>query len=152
MDTTTRFANPTTTNAPGHARPRTQITCSRCKATDTVPFRPTPGRRILCGACHKKARDRMVRAPRIPLPPPKRMLSMRRKGHFIYDAMEVVHAEGELEESQRRAFVEMVFARGSRQTSRAAIAFIEEKAEEGILVPDEAERLAALVQDYSRKR
>lgn len=133
-------------------RPSNAITCTRCGQADTVPFTPTPGRPILCGGCHRKARERRRAAPRIPLPPPRRMLNMKRKGHFVYDALEALDARGELEEHQQRAFVEMVFARGSRRSTRDAIEFIEEKTDEGALAPLEAQRLSEIVNQYSKKR
>jgi hypothetical protein len=80
------------------------------------------------------------------------MLSQRRKGHFVHDALAELQKADAMDESQRRAFVEMVFTRGARQTSQAAQEFLREKAEEDVLPPDTAERLAGLVDRYSARQ
>lgn len=134
----------------------TPIVCSRCKKDGHVPFTPTPGRPILCGDCHRKSQARPRYGAPLPdhlrAPPPKRALNMKRKGHFVYDALEVIGDESELDASNRRAFVEMVFARGSRQTTADAITFIEEKAQEGTLTDADAEALANVVRRYAKRQ
>lgn len=79
------------------------------------------------------------------------MLSMGRKGHFVHDAREAL-AEAGVEESQRRTFIEMVFSRGARLGTRAAVAFLDEKQADGTLSPQENDRLARLVERYSERR
>jgi CxxC-x17-CxxC domain-containing protein len=36
---------------PGGERQRFDITCDQCGKTDTVPFKPSTGRPVLCGDC-----------------------------------------------------------------------------------------------------
>lgn len=133
--------------------PRTQttVTCSRCKKAATVPFTPTPGRPVYCRACFNRAPARSE-APRVALPPRKRMLSQRRKGHFVYDAMEALAERETWDESEKRTFVEMVFARGSRMGTGAAIEFLSEKRADETIAPGEAAKLADLVEKYSLRR
>jgi hypothetical protein len=80
------------------------------------------------------------------------MLSQRRKGHFVHDALAELGRADAMDEGQRRAFVEMVFTRGARQTSQAAQEFLREKAQEEVLPPETAERLAGLVDRYSARQ
>lgn len=42
--------------ATGSDRPRFEITCDQCGKTDTVPFKPSTGRPILCGECFAASR------------------------------------------------------------------------------------------------
>ena len=136
------------------------VTCSRCHAATTVPFTPTPGRPVYCKACFAKRNAMGPRAgmwgsnaaPRVRAPPARRMLSQRRKGHFVHDAMAELQRGGTLDENQRRAFVEMVFTRGARQTTEAAQEFVREKAQDDTLTPAEAERLARLLDRYSSRQ
>ena len=140
-------------NAPSSA----SVTCSRCHAATTVPFTPTPGRPVYCRACFSK-RNAAARPawgannPRPRAPPGKHMLSQRRKGHFVHDALAELDKGGTMDENQRRAFVEMVFTRGARQTSQAAQEFVQEKAGEDVLSPAEAENLARLIDRYSARQ
>ena len=39
------------TRGPGGERQRFEITCDQCGKTDTVPFKPSTGRPVLCGDC-----------------------------------------------------------------------------------------------------
>ncbi len=85
--------------------------------------------------------------------PKRRMLERARKGHFVYDALGAFGADdGELDTRDRRVLVEMVFTRGSRQTTEAAIAFLAEKQTEGVISGDAHARLAHLVERYSAKQ
>ena len=34
----------------------TEVTCTECKKTTTVPFTPTPGKPVYCDECFKKKR------------------------------------------------------------------------------------------------
>ena len=135
----------------------TQVTCTRCRSPTTVPFTPTPGRPVYCKACFAKrpgAGPRMGQA--MPAPRPRgqgrRMLSQRRKGHFVHDALAELEKGGTMDETQRRAFVEMVFTRGARQTSDAAKEYVHEKAEEKLISPLEAEHLAELIDRYTSRQ
>lgn len=138
-----------------HRPQQATVTCSRCKKEATVPFQPTPGRPVYCRECYARpARMRPTRSQDKPnAHPPKRMLNMGRKGHFVYDAMRAIENDGEIEdEEQQRTFVEMVFARGSRQNTDAATEFLEEKRQEGLISEQEAARLREVVDRYSVKR
>lgn len=131
------------------------VTCSRCRQPAHVPFTPTPGRPVYCRACFAKRSatyDRGPHAPPVRAPPARRMLSQRRKGHFVHDALAELDRSDAMEEAQRRAFVEMVFTRGARQTSQAAQEFLREKAQEDVLPQETAERLAGLVERYSARQ
>lgn len=137
--------------------PRTQttVTCSRCKQPATVPFTPTPGRPVYCRACFSRAPAAQTTrsAPnKSVLPPRRRMLSQRKKGHFVYDALEALGERETWDDSEKRTFVEMVFARGSRQGTGAAIEFLSEKRQDETITPQEAARLADLVETYSLRR
>lgn len=41
----------------GRERQSFEITCSQCGRTDTVPFKPTEGRPVLCSDCFKRQKD-----------------------------------------------------------------------------------------------
>ena len=47
------------------ATTRYAITCSKCGASDTVPFQPTDERPVYCRSCFKKMRDEMAVFPDI---------------------------------------------------------------------------------------
>lgn len=143
-------------------RTQTKVNCSRCKAEATVPFVPTPGRPVYCRACFEKRpapsprrgpRSRGPNASSEPNVQPRvRMLSYRRKGHFVYDALEQLEENAKMDEEQRRTFVEMLFTRGARQSSEAALDFLDEKRQEQMVGDDEADALARIVKHYSQKR
>lgn len=40
----------------GGERQRFEITCDQCGKTDTVPFKPSTGRPVLCGECFSASR------------------------------------------------------------------------------------------------
>lgn len=42
--------------AGGGERQRFEITCDQCGKTDTVPFKPSSGRPVLCGECFSAGR------------------------------------------------------------------------------------------------
>lgn len=143
------------------------VTCDKCGRESTVPFTPTPGRPVYCRDCFVKqpappmgARGPPGRGPggggfRGAAPPPranvprKRMLAQGRKGHFVHDVMEVLTRSGRMEEAQRRMFVEMLFTRGARQSTDAAIDFLEEKTRDETLLQEELDRIGRLVEKYS---
>lgn len=80
------------------------------------------------------------------------MLSMRRKGHFVYDALASLDEENQMDEDQRRTFVEMVFTRGARQDTATAQEFLDEKREEGIVSDEEASTIARVLDRYTERR
>lgn len=136
--------------------PAGAVLCTRCHGPAFVPFTPTPGRPVYCRACFVKrqeaAETRIANGPpRSRLPPAQRMLSYRRKGHFVHDALAEL-GKGTMDEGQRRAFVEMVFTRGARQTTRAALDYLHEKTTDETLGAREGEALARLVERYSERR
>lgn len=80
----------------------------------------------------------------------RRMLAQGRKGHFVYDVREVLAgSEGRIDEAQRRMFVEMVFTRGARMGTEAAVDFVREKRADDTLTSDEAKRIERLLEKYS---
>lgn len=140
-------------------RTQVQVTCSRCKAQATVPFQPTPGRPVYCRACFDKRPAPSPRGRGGPnsfgrpnVQPQVRMLSYRRKGHFVHDALAGLSDNERMDDDQRRTFVEMLFTRGARQSSVAAREFLEEKREEGIVSDDEASALERVLEQYSQRR
>lgn len=46
-----RRANFGSSRGPGGERQRFEIVCDQCGKTDTVPFKPSSGRPVLCGDC-----------------------------------------------------------------------------------------------------
>jgi CxxC-x17-CxxC domain-containing protein len=46
------------------ARPRYAITCSKCGASDTVPFQPSDERSVHCRSCFTKMRQEMGTDPK----------------------------------------------------------------------------------------
>ncbi len=81
--------------------------------------------------------------------PRKRMMAQGRKGHFVHDMREVFESTETLDENQRRMFIEMVFSRGTRQSTEAAVEFIQEKVDDTTLTGEVATRLCRLVEKYS---
>ncbi|HVL49614.1 MAG TPA: CxxC-x17-CxxC domain-containing protein [Candidatus Thermoplasmatota archaeon] len=158
--------NSSTPTARSAAPPRVQIevTCTACNQTATVPFQPTPGRPVFCAACFAKrgptafgargggSRPRTFGTDLNRSAPKKRMLSQGRKAHFVYDVLEVLTREGQMAEEQRRAFVEMLFTRGSRQSTEAARDFLAEKQGDETVTPVEAARIDRLLEQYSFRR
>jgi CxxC-x17-CxxC domain-containing protein len=51
-----RRANFSGTRGSGGERQRFEITCDQCGKTDTVPFKPSTGRPVLCGECFSASR------------------------------------------------------------------------------------------------
>ena len=140
-----------------------QVSCSRCGSQASVPFTPTPGRPVYCRPCFERRPAPSARAgPRRGrgsnggaepnVQPSRRMLSYRRKGHFVHDALAGLEENDRMDDEQRRTFVEMVFARGARQTTRAALDFLDEKREEGVVSDAEAAAVARVVEHYSQRR
>ncbi|HWG90452.1 MAG TPA: CxxC-x17-CxxC domain-containing protein [Candidatus Thermoplasmatota archaeon] len=147
------------------------VTCTSCKAETTVPFTPTPGRPVFCRDCFRKRSNApggppqrtggfggapgggFSRGPPQQMRQPKKaMLAQGRKAHFVYDSLAALGAEGKLDESQRRMFIEMLFTRGSRQSTEAAQEFLEAKLNDETITFEEAQRLSRLLDRYSFRR
>jgi hypothetical protein len=77
------------------------------------------------------------------------MLAQGRKAHFVYDVLDVLSRSGAMPEEQRRAFVEMLFTRGARQSTAAARDFVKEKLVDNTISTDEANRIDRLLEQYS---
>lgn len=88
-------------------------------------------------------------------PPPvpgarKRMLAQGRKGHFMYDANEIMKRhEGGMDDQHHRAFLEGLFARGARQDVNSAQDFLDEKLADNTITEDERDGLGRLMERYS---
>lgn len=127
---------------------------------------PTPGRPVYCRACFAK---RNVNSPQqsggpARRPPPrrdgppsrpvsgqrKRMLAQGRKGHFMYDAREILKSvEGGMDDQHHRAFLEGLFARGARGSTEDAQIFLDEKLEDKTITEDVRNGLGRLLERYS---
>lgn len=154
----------------------TEATCSSCGQVTTVPFVPTPGRPVYCRACFSKRSDAGGGPARGPprggpaggggsfgggqrrdygRPPPvpgarKRMLAQGRKGHFMFDAREIMkRSEGGMDDQHHRAFLEGLFARGARTSTEAAQDFLDEKLQEQTITDEERDGLGRLLERYS---
>ena len=152
---------PDSSTATTPSRTQVDITCSRCGAAATVPFTPTPGRPVYCRGCFESRPSPASRGPRSRggpnasqpnVQPARRMLSYRRKGHFVHDALAGLDDNDKMDDEQRRTFVEMLFTRGARQTTGAAAEFLDEKQDEGLISDDEAEALSRVLEQYSQRR
>lgn len=144
---------------------RTQVVCSKCGKSTTVPFVPTPGRPVFCRECFSSAPAAgggaggsrgggEYRGPRSPIAAPsnarQRMMAQGRKGHFMHDAKALLgRLEGGMEDQHVRAFLEGLFARGARQGTEAAKEFIQEKVTDTTITASQGEQLAQLVERYS---
>ena len=144
-------------------RPATEVTCTACGAQTTVPFVPTPGRPVYCRECFSKRqsgpagrpapRGAPRRGPSGGGIPRRRMLSQGRKGHFLFDAGEVMRRhEGGMDDQHHRAFLEGLFARGARHGTDAAKEFLDEKRDEGLVTREEHQGLMRLLDRYSQWR
>ena len=146
---------------------RTEVICSKCGKATTVPFAPTPGRPVFCRDCFAQRGPPASSFGSAPAPrsgggfrsgppvrgaptPKQRMMAQGRKGHFLYDAKAALekHAGG-MDDVNVRAFLEGLFARGTRQSTEAAQIFLEEKVKEGIVTHDQAIELGRLIDKYS---
>ncbi|HET6405707.1 MAG TPA: hypothetical protein VFH78_13780 [Candidatus Thermoplasmatota archaeon] len=78
------------------------------------------------------------------------MLAQGRKGHFMYDAKEVLASAGGMDDKDVRAFLEGLFARGARQSTEDAQVFLDEKMAEGtIMTLEQRNGLGRLLERYS---
>lgn len=144
--------------------PSTAITCTKCGKPAHVPFTPTPGRPVFCRDCFVRptgpsgGRGFDARTPgtdrpaRAPVPGArKRMLAQGRKGHFMFDAKEVLATlPGGMDDKDARAFLEGLFARGARVSTEDAQVFLDEKlAEAKIITLEQRNGLGRLLERYS---
>lgn len=142
---------------------RTEVICSKCGKATTVPFAPTPGRPVFCRDCFSQ-RPPVGSAPaprsgggfrsgppaRGAPTPKQRMMAQGRKAHFLYDARAAIERfPGGMDEVNVRAFLEGLFARGTRQSTEAAQIFLEEKVKDGSVTHDQAVELGKLIDRYS---
>ena len=82
--------------------------------------------------------------------PKQRMMAQGRKGHFLFDARTVLDRfAGGMDEVNVRAFLEGLFARGTRQSTEAAQLFLEEKVKDGAVTHEQAIELGRLIDKYS---
>jgi hypothetical protein len=80
----------------------------------------------------------------------KRMLAQGRKGHFMFDANEIMkRSPGGMDDQHHRAFLEGLFARGARTSTEAAQEFLDEKVQEQTITPEERDGLGRLLERYS---
>ncbi|MHB8584803.1 MAG: CxxC-x17-CxxC domain-containing protein [Thermoplasmatota archaeon] len=139
---------------------RTTVNCTKCGKPATVPFTPTPGRPVFCRDCYVRpdaggaprgqGRPASFFPARAPPTIRKRMLAQGRKTHFIFDAKAALEAlPGGLELKDRRAFLEGLFARGSRDSTEAAQEFLDAKSKEALITPDQRNALGHLLERYS---
>lgn len=85
-----------------------------------------------------------------PQTPRKRMMAQGRKGHFMYDAKALLlKVPGKMDEAAIRAFLESVFARGTRHSTEDARKFLDEKLGDETLSKDQHAGLARLIEQYS---
>ena len=61
-------------------RVMTQIVCSDCGKTATVPFKPTAGKPVYCKECLAKHRSRQSKSKNQNMGNPKQAWSRRREG------------------------------------------------------------------------
>lgn len=78
------------------------------------------------------------------------MMAQGRKGHFMFDARAAMtRIPGKMDEQHLRAFLEGIFARGTRQSTEAAQIFLEEKVKDETVTHDQAIELGKLIDKYS---
>ena len=78
------------------------------------------------------------------------MMAQGRKGHFLFDARAVMtRIPGKLDEPKLRAFLEGIFARGTRQSTESAQIYLEEKVKDETVTHDQAIELGKLIDKYS---
>ena len=82
--------------------------------------------------------------------PRQRMMAQGRKGHFMYDARDILNRlEGGMDEQHIRSFLESLFAKGARTNTAAAQDFLDEKLTEQAITPHQRDELGRLVERYS---
>ena len=80
------------------------------------------------------------------------MMAQGRKGHFMFDARAAMlraPVPGKLDEQHLRAFLESIFARGTRQSTEAAQIYLEEKVKDETVTHEQAIELGKLIDKYS---
>jgi hypothetical protein len=81
----------------------------------------------------------------------KRMLDLRREGHFKYDLKEVL-MHSSLPPEQITAFVATVSSKGSRQSTLDAKDWVTHKFGEDLITKAERDAINTLIDRYSRSR
>jgi hypothetical protein len=77
-------------------------------------------------------------------------MAVARKGHFMHDAKLVMtRMPGKVEDQHVRAFLEGLFARGTRQSTEDARKFLDEKVADETITKDQHAALARLIEQYS---
>jgi hypothetical protein len=80
-------------------------------------------------------------------------MAQGRKTHFLYDAKAALASiPGGMDESNVRAFLEGLFARGARGSTDDAQVFLEMKVGEGSVTHEQAILLGQLIDKYSFTR
>ena len=78
------------------------------------------------------------------------MMAQGRKGHFMHDAKAVMaRPGGKMDEQHIRAFLEGLFARGTRQSTEDARKFLDEKLADETLTKEKHALMARLIEQYS---
>jgi hypothetical protein len=78
------------------------------------------------------------------------MMAQGRKGHFMHDAKQAIaRVPGKMDEQHARAFLEAIFARGTRQSTEAAQIYLEEKVKDDTVSHEQAIELGKLIDKYS---
>ena len=81
----------------------------------------------------------------------KRMLDLRREGHFKYDLKDVL-SRSSLPPEQMAAFVATIFSKGSRQSTIDAKEWVTQKLTENVITKPERDAINTLIDRYSRYR
>ena len=81
----------------------------------------------------------------------KRMLDLRREGHFKYDLREVL-SRSSLPPEQLQAFAATIFSKGSRQSTVEAKEWVTQKLNEQVITKPERDAINTLIDRYSKFR
>ncbi|HUR68278.1 MAG TPA: hypothetical protein VM370_03460 [Candidatus Thermoplasmatota archaeon] len=81
----------------------------------------------------------------------KRMLDLRREGHFRYDLKDVL-AHSSLPPEQVAAFAATIFSKGSRQSTLEAKDWVTAKLAENVITKQERDAINTLIDRYSKWR
>ncbi len=110
---------------------------SSTKTTSTPPAKPRPKRRRIKPSFQPANRERR----------------MDRSRHMEYKyEMRGLLVEIDVAEEYRSSLLGTIWAKGERQTSQEAREYIDEKKNEGMINEEQAERLVAIVNDYTIRR
>lgn len=81
----------------------------------------------------------------------KRMLDLRREGHFKYDLKEAL-AKSTLAPEQLASFAATIFSKGSRQSTMDAKDWVTQKLTEGVITKTDRDAINTLIDRYSKWR